>query len=831
MNMRACLLVWVGLAGLPVAAAADCGSPVGQSGQVVYASPQNVLVFCDGSNWISMAGGVSVTIGGGADPRIGTLGSSGQWCTTNGSQINCASAAPPLNGGTGANTYLAYWSSGNQLEGNSGLTFNSATDTLNAVKVSTTGLSVSGIVTATGYVSATTFYGDGSHLTGISTQGDRIVSGTTSMVAQTANSIISISTGGINTGYFNSNGVLTVPGISATANLTSVTSLYASGNVGIGTITPTAKLEVSGTIVAGFISATAVQMTSDTTVCSAGTAGRVTYAGGSLMLCNGTSWSNVGIGVPAGTISAFASAICPAGWVEFTAARGAFLRGIDNGAGVDPSGTRTPGDYQGDLFRSHYHGPAGGYGQNAFMTNTYPEGAIGVAGTGAGIIGTAYAMYSTGNTGGSETRPKNVAVTFCRYTGVGGTYSTVSSSLVAGSDTQIQYNSNGGLAASPNFTFSTNVVTVNGSVTATNIYASNISSTTGTFGGIGAGNINASGVVSATGVTANGVPVMAGMFYKADPDSVAFTKTGAGTVSIKAGTVVQVGTYTVNYANATAVSMPSLTAGTDYAIYACGNGAAVADSNWTSTSSCANGYRKIGGFHYAPGGNATGTAGGDTTPAINAYSLWDLKWRPRCDPRGMTLVAGSFWVDIYLTNTLPDTYGTSRYNVTIADSGNPPKVPAMFGGNGSTAYTTLDWYSAAELMKSQGKELLSQSEFSAAAYGTTENSSIGTDQVSTILNAAYTSKWGVMQATGVMWVWSRDQSYRYDAATWAWKNVNGGRGQVYSQDSYGIVYALFGGSWTYVGFSGSRASTSDVWPWASGVNVGARGRCDHVRLE
>jgi hypothetical protein len=98
-----------------------------------------------------------------------------------------------------------------------------------------------------GTISATHFVGDGSGLTGIG-GGDRIVSGTTSMVANTASNIISITNGGTNTGYFNSNGMLTVPGISATANLTSVTTLYASGNVGIGTTAPSVALEVSGTI-------------------------------------------------------------------------------------------------------------------------------------------------------------------------------------------------------------------------------------------------------------------------------------------------------------------------------------------------------------------------------------------------------------------------------------------------------------------------------------------------------------------------------------------------------------------------------------------------------
>ena len=135
-------------------------------------------------------------------------------------------------------------------------------------------------------------------------------------------------------------------------------------------------------------------------------------------------------------------------------------------------------------------------------------------------------------------------------------------------------------------------------------------------------------------------------------------------------------------------------------------------------------------------------------------------------------------------------------------------------------------------MQSHGKDLLSYSEFTTAMYGTTENSSGGSDPGSTVLRAAYTSKWGVMLATGNMWVWGRDMSFRYDADnSWSWKNVTGGRGNTYMMGPYGNVAALLGGAWDNGANSGSRASSWANYPWNSINYIGARGRCDHLILE
>jgi len=336
----------------------------------------------------------------------------------------------------------------------------------------------------------------------------------------------------------------------------------------------------------------------------------------------------------------------------------------------------------------------------------------------------------------------------------------------------------------------------------------------------GAGNVN---VTVPRGGLAS-VPAY-GLFAKADPMTVAFTKTAAGAASIKAGTKVDVAGTLVQFASETAITMPTLTAGTDYAIWVKGDGTIQASSSHTSAPDAGN-WRKIGGFHYAPGGNAAAVAGGDTTPDINAYSFWDLKFRPACpDPRGMTLVADSFWSDIYLLGVDHLTNGTSKYNVTIADGSSPPKIPTKFGGNGTSAYASMNWWEANEVLKSWGKRSPTYDEFAALAYGTTEASSVGTDQGSTILNAAYTSKWGCIQSTGVMWIWGAE--FGGGAAGASWTANTGGRGSTYQMENA----VLFGGDWGYTSAAGSRASNWGNSPTASHLSIGARGVCDHLILD
>lgn len=321
-----------------------------------------------------------------------------------------------------------------------------------------------------------------------------------------------------------------------------------------------------------------------------------------------------------------------------------------------------------------------------------------------------------------------------------------------------------------------------------------------------------------------------GIFNKADKSTVAFNKTGVGTATLKAGTHVDVGGTLLYFAADTSIVMPSLAAGTDYAIYACADGTVRADASFSApTGYTTANSRKVGGFHYAPGNNAASQSGGDTTPQINAYSFWDIKFKPGCiDPRGMTLVGGAFWTDIYLTGVDALTNGSSKYNVAMADGASPPKIPTMFGGNGSTTYGSYNWWQAMELAVAFGKRCPTQQEFMALSFGTTEAASIGTDQNNTVLNAAYTSKWGVIQATGVLWIWGRERGGGY--ATAGWNPATGttaSRGSEYNAPNAVIL----GGYWNYGSICGSRCSYWDLAASASIDSISSRFCCDHLQLD
>ena len=337
---------------------------------------------------------------------------------------------------------------------------------------------------------------------------------------------------------------------------------------------------------------------------------------------------------------------------------------------------------------------------------------------------------------------------------------------------------------------------------------------------------NGTGANPSWGDVSGAIPY--GLFSKINPTVVAWNKTGAFTLTTNTGLYIEVNGDIKTINSGTSITMPaSATAGTDYAIWCTTAGALEATTDHVSPPS-AN-ARKVGGFHYAPSENATGTSGGNTTPSINVYSLWDLKWRPNCsDPRGMTLVGGHFWSDIYLTGVDHHTNGTSKYNVTIADGSSPPKVPSLYGGNGSTNYGSYTWWEASELLSSHGKRNPTYQEFCALAYGTTEQSARGSDPVTTQMSATddnFTSKWGVIQSTGCMNIWGNN--FGGDSVGASFTANTEGRGSTYN-----LSYVVnLGGFYNNAGIGGSRFSLWGNDPTQTFEFIGSRGVCEHKTNE
>lgn len=158
------------------------------------------------------------------------------------------------------------------------------------------------------------------------------------------------------------------------------------------------------------------------------TSGIATYYGdGSNLQFNGNNITSL---IPAGTIISYASTVTPVEYLKCNGAaisrstysslfsaigttygsgdgsttfnlpdlRGEFIRGLDDGRGVDSG--RAIGSAQADDLKSHTHtGAIGGFGlvSNSPLQN----------------VSCAYYSADTGSTGGTETRPRNVALLYC----------------------------------------------------------------------------------------------------------------------------------------------------------------------------------------------------------------------------------------------------------------------------------------------------------------------------------------------------------------------------------------------------------------------------------
>ncbi|MCV0371875.1 tail fiber domain-containing protein [Filomicrobium sp.] len=363
------------------------------AGAIRYSS--STLQYCDGSNWTAEDSGSRIftyctnenSDGDGNDDKVACVGAAADTGRGDGTYrpINCISSNGGAEGtrpggamrwlGTKWEFYISSWA-----------------DCADGSMVVANFSAISG-------------GGEGS---GSSAEGDRLVSGTLAVIGNSATSIVSLSTNGTTWGYLG-NAASYLPTL--TANKVSSTN----------------------------ISATYVHLNSATTplTCNSGFTGAMRYTSGTMQVCDGNNWGNIGIGVPGGTIAAFEAVSCPAGWSEYTPARGRFLRGIDTlAAGIDPSGTRAPGNIQEDTLQN----VTGFFGGTNLSTEGpfYVDGGsgnFGSSGTGA-RRNVAFDLSLSARTS-TETRPKNVAVIYCQYNGLESQLSTGVATLASLSDVAV----------------------------------------------------------------------------------------------------------------------------------------------------------------------------------------------------------------------------------------------------------------------------------------------------------------------------------------------------------------------------------------------------------
>lgn len=318
------------------------------------------------------------------------------------------------------------------------------------------------------------------------------------------------------------------------------------------------------------------------------------------------------------------------------------------------------------------------------------------------------------------------------------------------------------------------------------------------------------------------------------------SKIAPATFTIPTGFKVVVGDILVELESDVTVSLntdllipESKTAGTDYYVYAKNDGTFYVSSNDSIGTD-----RLIGGFHYGLTGEAEATSGTKTEAdmvklrGINEYSFWDLKYYANCKAgnKGMFIVDNKCY-DIYMGDV---NYGIDFYskaNAQIAGGGTDygrgyPKIPLMFGGNGTTNYGKLTPFVAFDLVNAAGKELISYQEFTKIAYGVQE----GLAQPETIAGqtghiGAVTSKYGMEQATGTQWIWSSSLG---TSSSGTWNNIADVRGQVNSD----VIVALLGGARAEpAGVPGSRCSAWNFGLTGSVWSSGFRGCCDLVILD
>lgn len=353
-------------------------------------------------------------------------------------------------------------------------------------------------------------------------------------------------------------------------------------------------------------------------------------------------------------------------------------------------------------------------------------------------------------------------------------------------------------------------------------------------------SLNRFDIIDNFGAGGSSTDLLSNGFTKPVTDSTVFTKTGAASFNVLAGTKIVVGDNVISLESNYSLSLNtdldtgSKIAGSDYYVYVETNG------NMYISLDNSKPDRLIGGFHYGLTGESEAPTGNKTESdmvairGINAHSFWDLKFRPSCNPKGMFFAHGN-WYDIYLCNSEHITNGTSKAGTTIAGGALTngrlyPKIPLIFGGDNSTTYGSFKWWHASEIARSHGKRLISQEEFGTIAYGVTEQddaSSVDGGGATVEHYDFLTSKYGMEQATGTQWIWGADTFALSTSGTY--QAVTEGRGSLYSNpNEYNAV--LLGGYRGNGTVAGSRAAGSSSYLWNTDWDFGSRFASDHLQL-
>ncbi len=261
-------------------------------------------------------------------------------------------------------------------------------------------------------------------------------------------------------------------------------------------------------------------------------------------------------------------------------------------------------------------------------------------------------------------------------------------------------------------------------------------------------------------------------------------------------------------------------AGKDFYVYACQPASGTipviklsAASTYPSDYNAAT-SRKIAGFHCLC--TAVGTISNHTLTDYLAgdvlpQSVWDLKFRPVCNPEGMVYSPlADVWVDIYLAS------GTGASTLSV---------------KGGTISDTRTWNSFVDDGAAVKKRLLDDGEFQIIAAGSNSATNIsGSGDPATTGGHSDTaarrmiSNIGCEDCAGAMWQWLSDQSYLNHATTyngtWSWKDM--GAGQLYSQGAVGDVKLIAGGDWSNGTNCGPRSRIANYSRWFATSAIGAR---------